>query len=139
MFLYDYRVGDSSQSVSDLNQLKRIDHTEKVLKRLIREHKRLSASLDGAADDYYCMKAQGLLLSYIMTVMLVDKNKRRGRAMGDRMMELFRRHMPQTYLLAVKQYKFFRMMNLLHLDKRAWLALSQSRLYNTLRHNHDFN
>lgn len=33
LFVYDYRIGDVTQSVSDTNQLKRLSHTETVLKR----------------------------------------------------------------------------------------------------------
>ena len=41
LFIYDYRIGDVQQSVSDENQLKRISHTEAVLKRFNKEYKTL--------------------------------------------------------------------------------------------------
>ena len=70
--------------------------------------------------------------------MLVEKNKKKGRQMGDTMMERFRNELPQTYELAVKQYKIFRMMNRLHISKRTWEKISHSRVYNKLRKNHSF-
>lgn len=39
LFIYEYRIGDVTQSVSAANQLKRIGHTETVLKRMTAEGK----------------------------------------------------------------------------------------------------
>lgn len=139
LFIYDYRIGDVQQSVSDKNQLNRISHTETVLNRFIKEFKNLKLEADSAGRTYYCMKAQGLLLSYITTVMLVEPDRQKGRTMGDRVMARFRRTMPLTFRFAVKQYKIFRLMNILHIRKKTWEAVSHSKLYNMLRHNHDFN
>ncbi len=139
LFIYDYRIGDVQQSVSDENQLKRLSHTETVLKRFVEEYKTLQLNESDAGRRYYCMKAQGLLLSYITTVMLVEKNRKLGRKKGDEMMEYFRKYMPMTYDMAAKQYKVFRMMNMIHIDKTTWQKISQSKIYNRLRNNHDFN
>lgn len=139
IFVYDYRIGDVQQSVSDENQLKRLSHTEAVLKRFIKEYKTLKLDENSAGRIYYCMKAQGLLLSYITTAMLVEKNKKVGREMGDRMMARFRKNMPITFEMAVKQYEIFRLMNGCHISKKTWEKISHSKIYNALRHNHDFN
>ena len=68
IFLYVYRIGDVNQSVSDANQLKRISHVEAVLKRLLTEGEKLPP---GAGRDYAAAKAQGLLMSYLTTALLV--------------------------------------------------------------------
>lgn len=138
LFVYEYRVGDVQQSVSDENQLRRIGHTQAVLERLIREYGALDLPAEDAGREYYCMKVQGLLLSYYITALLVEKDKKKGRALADSMMERFRREMPRVWELSRKQYRVFRTMNLLHLSKNAWEAIKGSRLYNALRHNHDF-
>ena len=72
------------------------------------------------------------------TVMLAEPDKKKGRAMGDDMMELFRQKMPRAYEMAVKQYHVYRMMNRLHVRKASWDKILNSRIYNTLRNNHDF-
>ncbi|MDO4460010.1 MAG: glycosyltransferase family 2 protein [Clostridia bacterium] len=137
MFIYCYRIGDVTQSVSDTNQLKRIGHTETVLRRLITEYSNRNFASD-AQRSYYCMKAQGLLLSYITTVLLVEKNRKKGRSMAEKMMNEFRTLLPETYAKAVKQYKIFRLMNSLHINKSGWEKISGSKIYNKLRHNHSF-
>lgn len=138
LFVYEYRVGDVQQSVSDENQLKRIGHTQAVLERLIREYAVLDLQPEDAGREYYCMKTQGLLLSYYITALLVEKNKKKGRAMADTMMARFREEMPRVHELSRKQYRVFRAMNRLHLSKNAWEKIKSSKVYNALRHNHDF-
>lgn len=138
LFIYNYRIGDVNQSVSDANQLKRIGHTDTVLKRLISEYEKLTLSADDPAREFFSMKAKVLLLGYMNTVMLAEPDKKKGRAMGDDMMELFRQKMPRAYEMAVKQYHVYRMMNRLHVHKASWDKILNSRIYNTLRNNHDF-
>ncbi len=137
LFLYRYRIGDVSQSVSDANQLKRLSHTETVLERLLFEYKKLPEDM-GAGKRYFEMKAQGLLLSYITTVMLVEKNKKEGRRLGFEMMEKFRHNMPNAHALALKQYKIFKILNFFGVSKTAFERVIKSKLYNKLRGNHTF-
>ena len=47
LFIYEYRIGDVTQSVSAENQLKRIGHTETVLRSMTEESKKL----DGAPAE----------------------------------------------------------------------------------------
>lgn len=139
LFIYDYRIGDIQQSVSDLNQLKRLPHTETVLNRLIEEYKKLKMEENSAGRTYYCMKAQALLLSYIRTVMLLEKDRKYGRELGAKMMARFQKYMPDTFVMAEKQYKIFRMLNICHISKKTWDELSNSKVYNLLRKKRDFN
>ena len=139
LFLYDYRIGDVQQSVSDENQLKRLSHVEAVLERFLMEYPRLRLPQNSAGRSFFEMKAQGLLLSYITTVMLVEPNRKKGRSLGKAMMERFQTQLPGAYLRAKKQYGVFRMMNCLHVSKISWERLLRSRFYQQLRHSHDFN
>lgn len=138
LFIYDYRIGDVQQSVSDENQLKRISHTEAILKRFIKEYKTLNLDENSAGRTYYCMKVQGLLLSYITTVMLVEKNKKAGRELGDKMMARFCKHMPMTFEMADKQYMIFRLMNELHISKKTWEKILDSKIYRIIKKKQDF-
>lgn len=139
MFIYNYRIGDVQQSVSDKNQLKRIFHTAKVLDRLKNEYLSLNLQENSSGRDYYIMKIQGLLLSYIITALLVEENKKHGRTLAKNMMNNFKVEIPQVYDLSIKQYNIFKIMNILHMNKHHWNGISSSKIYNKLRHNHDFN
>ena len=136
LFLYHYRIGDVQQSVSDANQLKRLSHMETVLTRFLTEYQKLPTT-DGGRS-YFEMKAQGVLLAYITTVMLVEPNRKKGRQLGKAMMDRFRDQLPGAYEHSVMQYRIFRLMNLFHLKKAAWERILHSKLYRKLRHSHDF-
>ena len=138
IFIYDYRIGDVQQSVSNENQLKRIGHTETVLKRMVTEFASLNLPAACGGREYVAMKAQGLLMSYLTTAMLVQKDRRKGRRMGEQMMNLFRSRLPRTAQLASRQYKIFCLMNRLHISKETFERILRSRLYNLARHNHNF-
>ncbi len=139
LFIYEYRIGDVEQSVSDENQMKRIGHTETVLRRLVSEYHRLPLEAGDPGRDYVCMKAQGLLMSYLTTAMLVCPDRKQGREMGEKMMEYFRDHLPGAYEKAAKQYDIFKLLNRLHISKKTFERVLHSKLYNKLRNNHDFN
>lgn len=136
LFIYDYRIGDVQQSVSDTNQLQRLSHLEAVLQRFMTEYEAQSLTDGGRA--FFEMKAQGVLLSYITTVMLVEPDRKKGRRLGADMMAQFRERLPGAYELSQKQYKIFRLMNRLHISKAAWEKLLRSKLYRKLRGSHDF-
>lgn len=138
MFIYDYRIGDVSQSVSEENQLKRLSHTETVLNRFIEEYKKL-ANTNDTVKNFICYKAKILLLSYISTVLLVEKDKKHGRQLADKIMELFKTEMPLVYELAFKQYRIFRIMNTVHINSKTFEKIISSKIYRKLKGTHDFN
>lgn len=135
LFLYEYRIGDVNQSVSNANQLKRIGHTEAVLRRMMELYRKLPES---AGKEYAAMKIQGLLLSYLTTAMLVEPHKKAGRELADKLMTLCREEAPEAWTLAQKKYRIFCLLNRLHVTKKTWDAILDSRLYNQVRRNHSF-
>lgn len=135
MFVYVYRIGDVNQSVSDANQLRRISHVEAVLNRLLTEGEKLPR---GAGRDYAAAKAQGLLMSYLTTALLVCPDKAQGRALAEKAVEALRTPFPENYRQIQGKYKIFQAMSRLHITRRQFEAVLDSRLYNKLRGNHDF-
>lgn len=138
LFIYDYRIGDVQQSVSNANQLKRLSQTETVLHRMAAEFHKLDLPENCGGRAYVCMKTQGLLLSYLTTALLVNPDRKAGRKQAEAMMKYFRDNNPEVYELAKKQYMVFCGMNLVHMNKKRWETILQSRLYNKLRRNHSF-
>lgn len=136
LFLYHYRIGDTAQSVSEANQLKRLGHTETVLRCMIQEAGGLSCGAAGKA--YAAMKIQGLLLSYLTTALLAEPDRKKGRALARAMMRTVQDGLPPACQQAVGKYWVFLAMNRLHITKRTWERILHSRLYNKLRQNHDF-
>lgn len=135
LFLYEYRIGDVNQSVSNANQLKRLGHTEAVLQRMMELYQKLPES---SGKEYAAMKIQGLLLSYLTTAMLVEPNKKAGRKLAAKQMALCKEKAPKAWELAQNKYRVFCLLNRLHVTKKTWEALLGSKLYNTVRKNHSF-
>ena len=136
LFVYDYRIGDVQQSVSEANQLKRISHTEAVLKRMILESGNLTCGAGG--KRYAAMKTQGLLLSYLTTALLVDPDRKRGRALAKGRMEECKAGLPEAHALAQRKYQVFLLMNRLHIRKQGWEKILRSRAYRILGRKHGF-
>lgn len=135
LFLYEYRIGDVNQSVSNANQLKRIGHTEAVLQRMMELYQKLPES---AGKAFAAMKIQGLLLSYLTTVLLVEPDKKAGRILAQAQMAACKEHAPRSWELAQNKYKVFSLLNRLHISKAVWDKILGSALYNRLRGNHSF-
>lgn len=138
LFIYHYRVGDVNQSVSDANQLKRIYHSETVLKKLVSEYENSSDQLDAASREFVCLKIKILLLSYLSTVLLVEKDKKKGRKQAKQIIDFFKSQLPRVYELTAKKYMVFRMFNFLHMSKSTLDKLLASRAYRLLKGTHDF-
>ena len=135
LFLYDYRIGDVNQSVSNANQLKRIGHTEQVIRRMTEQYLPLPEA-DG--KRYAAMKIQGLVLSYLTTALLVHPDRKEGRRLAATLMKDIKAATPEIYALAKPKYSAFRVMNWVHMSKQGWEAILNSQLYNKIRRNHDF-
>jgi len=131
LFLYQYRIGDVAQSVSEINQLRRISHIETVLDWMTQKTKELTCSENGKA--YAAMKTQELLLSYLVTALLVKKDRKAGRHLAKARMKEMRRNFPAAYTLARKKYHVFLFMNHLCLTKKDWEKVLNSGIYRILR------
>ena len=135
IFLYVYRIGDANQSVSDANQLKRISHLETVLRRLLREREKLTS---GAGRDYAAAKAQGLLMSYLTTTLLVCPDKARGRAMAKRMGQKFQESCPEGWAGVAGKYRIFCMCSRLNLTNDRFQAILDNPIMRKIRGKHSF-
>lgn len=136
LFVYNYRIGDVEQSMSDANQLKRLGHSETVMNRLLREYE--TRKLTPAGRAFFQTKVKIFVLGYLLTVLLADKNRTAGRQRAEKMMALLEEKIPQAYAMAYKQYRAFRILNRLYVSKAAWDRLMESKLYHKLKGNHDF-
>jgi len=135
LFVYEYRIGDVNQSVSNASRIKRLSHLETVLSRMLELYRE---NPESAGREYAAMKIQEFLLSYLTTVLLVLPDKKAGRALARQRMALCRTGAPEAHALALHKYQIFCLMNRLHISKAAWDRFLNSSLYHRLRGNHDF-
>lgn len=135
LFLYNYRIGDVAQSVSAENQLRRIGHIQTVIRSMLEQYLALP---EGAGKQYAALKTAGLLLSYFTTVLLVNPDRKQGRAQGQEMLRLCKSADDQVLRLTKRKYLVFYLMNILGLDGNDWDRIRKSGLYNGIRRKHTF-
>lgn len=135
LFLYVYRIGDVTQSVSLQNQCSRLGHTQAVLNAMMDGFTSLP---EGDGKRFAAMKIHTLLMSYLSTTLLAYPDRAKGRSLAGQMMRLWSHTAPSAVTLTRKKYRIFLLMNLLHLRHQTWTRFLNSGLYNRLRGNHSF-
>ena len=135
LFIYEYRIGDCGQSVSRQNQLKRHAHMETVLEVM---EQRYAQMADSPNRMYAGKKLEGVLLSYFVTTLLADPNRREGRLLARREVERCQAAAPQVVSALRKKYAFFLMMNRLRMTDATWEGILKSSLYKHIMRKQSF-
>ena len=115
LFLYVYRVGDVSQSVSVESRIKKIDHERKVASSMIDFY--YSHKMSEAAKDYFCVKITRVLASYWITCFLCIPDRKEGRRLGKTMYKQLE-DKDEIRDALKKKYITLLFMGYLHLDKK---------------------
>ena len=135
MFVYEYRIGDVSQSVSAQNQFKRIDHTKMVIVKMLKNREDISEQW---ALEYCDKKIHLLLLSFMVTSMLCDSDRKRGVARVDQLMSYIVKRDRHVVDMTLKHYKILKLLNAAHVGLEGYNKMLNSKLYNKVRHNKSF-
>ena len=134
-FLYDYRVGDVNQSISIVNQVRRLSHIKTVIDRMVQVYCQLP---EGAGKQYAAMKTQAVGMMYLTTALLAHPDKKIGRKLAASQMEEFHQDTPEIYNMLARKYQVYQILSWFHISKQTWDNFLKSNVYNRLRHNHDF-
>lgn len=138
IFIYNYRIGDVAQSVSDENQLRRLSHFEAVLDAMIKKYSQLRIPAKCKGREFVARKVQVLVLSLVSTCLLVNKDRKQGRELAEKVMQKVKQQLESAYEFSYKKYRVFLMMNYLHISKKTWDRFRSSKLYRKLSGSHDF-
>lgn len=136
LYVYEYRIGDSEQSVSRSNQVKRHTHTEKVLS--VMEH-RYQTMEDTAGRQYVGQKIIDLMISYFSIMLLSDVDRREGRALARTQYKNAKMLAPDLVRVVRYKYYFFMIMNYLHISEQVWDGIISSSWYDRVRGKHTLN
>ena len=134
--IYDYRVGDANQSMSQANQLKNIRNYGIVLNRLLDEASRLPQVEESAQLDFFCLITKSFLTSYLMNIMLLGEDRKQGRIQAAELMDTVAEKLPLLYARTNVQYRALRVMSVFNVSKADCDKLLDSKFYNLLRHRH---
>ena len=128
IFIYQYMVGNTSQSISNENQVRNIDQIETVFWNICRFY---CSHRDMTEDkrEYFLFKLSTLLLSYYVAGLLKDKDRKRGKARAERMSEAVKRECPELYDYSRKKYLIARALHELHISAEMLERAKRTKLY----------
>lgn len=132
IYVYQYLVGNSEQSVSDKNKLARLSHAEKVTRDLLiyrREHFNLTSE----GMKYLDLKIESGIPSYYETVCIVQRNKKKGRKDMDQFNAMIQSFDPAVYQRVLRKSQIYRLLSWLHLTPTLYRKMLYSGLYSKLR------
>jgi hypothetical protein len=132
IFIYLYRIGDVTQSVSEENQLRRISHIEGVLAQLAKKYAVFKARAGLSAAEFVVAKTAILLLSGLTTLLLSSKNRKEGRAQAEKLINNMGNLMPEAVLAVKRKYTVLKALGSLHISKKTFDKILSSGIYKTL-------
>ncbi len=137
LFIYCYRIGDVSQSVSDINQLKRVSHYETIINGIVGEYHRIADSLSDDAKNFICVKTKIILMSYLTVLLLIERDKKKGRLKAKEAINRLSESMPITCMMIKKKYRLMLLMNKFGIKKKTMDKFLSSKLYRIAKGAHD--
>lgn len=135
LFLYQYLVGNSQQSVSMSNRVKRIGDIARVSQNILRylkEHPELNA----AAKEYLFKKAEVVVLSYYVTACLFQADKQKGIAQAKQYTKEILALSPELAKRVEGKYRLYCLMARLHIPNDWYEKAIRSKVYSLLRKTH---
>ena len=135
LFVYEYRVGDVNQSVAVANQIKRLSHLEQVGDRMVAAYTKLPAS---AGKTIAGLKTQAVLSQYLDLALLAHPDRKKGRAMAADVVARYHQAAPEIDSILKNKYRVLVAMSYLHISKKTLEKVLNSRIYNRLRGNRQF-
>ena len=113
--LYEYRVGDVNQSVSIESSLRRLDHYEKVIMRLI-DAGNDAANFSKGGKDLWFSKTSKFINDYMQLCLIRNNDKRQLRERMKHFVEQIKDKNPEMYDCVNKNYRVFCVLNKLHMS-----------------------
>ena len=107
--LYEYRIGDTTQSTNFANQAKRADDQERVTKRLAETYVSLKP-MGLARDHFLTRRITRAIISFYATLLVKHPDKKKGREQAAEFRTWLSETEPNLMRLADKKYKMFRFM-----------------------------
>lgn len=131
-FFYEYMVGNSNQSVSYQNQVKRIGHIETVLRNMLafyQEHMPMQA----ARGEYFLRKLSIVAMSYFATALVKNKNRQQGKADAQRVRSWLKTEAPELIRRTEKKYKALQLAGAMHLSPALYQKMLTTNIYQKFR------
>ena len=117
--LYEYRVGDVNQSVSIESSLKRLDHYEKVIMKLI-EAGRDAEHFSIGGKQLWFDKTSKFINDYLQLCLIRNTDKKQLRKRMKLFVSQIEKKNTDMYKCVNKNYKVFCVLNKMHMSDRIY-------------------
>lgn len=130
--LYQYQIGDSEQSVSARNQVKRIGDLIKVTNSII-DFWDACRGMPVSADKYFMLKTAQVAVSVLATALVRNPRKAEGRKLAEKFWNELGGRKPQLASLISSKYKVLRILNHIRFPGALYQLAGNSRIYKSFR------
>ena len=124
-----YRIGDTEQSVSVKNRVRRISQHETVIKAILNED---IGKLSDEGKRYWLLKSRTTVCDYFTTAFLRYSDRKSGRKLAVSMYCYIKARYPELYRSLRKRYRFYKCLHLLHVDDEMFTVIVNSGIYRRL-------
>ena len=133
LYLYQYLVGNPYQSVAFENQVKRIDHIERVVLDMVSYYEN-KPQMSQAARAYLFARSRAVSLIYLSVASLYGKDWARGRKLCRDFYAKLKTVCPDMAGGIRKKYLIFLLLNAVHMSPATYRKLVESGGYKKLKY-----
>ena len=132
LYIYQYLVGNASQSISGANQVRNMDQMERVFWEVCgfyTDH----PDMPREKKEYFLFKLSKFLESYYAVTLLKDSERARGLRASRRMRDMVRTRCPELAERTERGYALTRVLHALHVSSETLDAAKKTRIYYAIR------
>ena len=131
-FFYEYRIGNSGQSVAFHNQVKRIDHIEAVVRKIL-ECRAACGPLRPDREEYVLRKLSIVVVSYFAVALVKDSDRKRGAQNARHFHQWLENYEPQLLTRISKKYRTMLWFHRIHFPASLYQNILDTDLYKRFR------
>lgn len=135
LMIYQYLVGNSQQSVTKENQIKRIEHLENVIEHML-DYWSVHHMKQEFSREYFLRKMEDVILAYYRIMCVVNPNKAVGRKACGRLNHIIEKKVAEIYGSLHKKYILFWLFSILCVNEDSYEKIIHSSAFRFVRRNH---
>lgn len=131
-FFYEYRIGNSGQSVAFHNQVKRIDHIEAVVRKIL-DYRDTCRPLRPEREEYILRKLCVVVVSYFAVALVKDHDRKKGAEKARQFQTWLENREPELLKRISKKYQTLVWLHRIHFPAELYQKILDTRLYKRFR------
>lgn len=133
--IYQYLIGNSEQSVSSANKIKRIGHLETVIEHML-EYWSVHKNNSSFARNYFLRKMEGIVFSYYVIMCIITPQKSVGRRHCKNLNCKIQRCCPELFEIVHNKYFAYIVFSIFRINENTYEKIIHSSLFRLVRRNH---